>query len=237
MNYEQISALTLNDSITMLFHRIVDLSLLPEGEAAWEYDSEIGLSEIDHWIFNVVLVKPTLEALEAEFVTYKAELTAIEDARIAEAARVADIQARWDLMQDIRANMNKAGLTDSNPALVLLQIINDNDQTKLELLESKAAGIASDLEFNNLVDKARKKRALGLSAMDLLAAINDSKGLTGEQVGAMLSSLATAKALLESGSISTSIGYISALTPLPANITEDDRTAVVNFLTAGLAAI
>ena len=69
-----------------------------------------------------------------------------------------------------------------------------------------------------------------------MAALNDSKGLTGEQVGAMLTALEIPNKLLSSGSIGTAIGYITTMS-LPANVTEADRAEVLAFLQNGLAGI
>lgn len=110
MNYtlEQIEQLKLEDVESIILMRLN----LPEGEEATE------------------------EQLQAEFEVYKAELIKVEEARVAEQSRIADLHSRYDAMDDKGLIQ---GLCDiQNPdAYFLNQIL----QAKKEDAESMLADI------------------------------------------------------------------------------------------------
>ncbi len=139
MKLEKIAALTLKDLIRKIIPRILDLSSVPEGEPIFQLDVDENKDFYDRIILNSVLVKPSLDRMNEELNEIKAELTAEENARLAEKARVKEIKDSFRAIPDIRGAFQKAGLNIPNPKMELKRIIAENDQTRLALLEAKGA--------------------------------------------------------------------------------------------------
>lgn len=66
------------------------------------------------------------------------QLAEIEAARLAEIARVEALEARYEAIQDPHLAVHLAGLNYSNPALILKEAIESNDDSNLVLLEQQA---------------------------------------------------------------------------------------------------
>jgi len=144
MTLEQIAALTVEDVYKTLLDRILDLSVVPEGEEWVTLHEDEELPFYDRLIIHPTLVKPSMELLEAELVTYKAELTIIEEARLAEEARIEDFTARLAALKNLRSSMGKAGLNQPNAKVLVKRIIEENDLTALEALEATASSVQDD---------------------------------------------------------------------------------------------
>ena len=242
MTYEEIDNLKFD--AFKAFEMLVDIHALSSGQAAYSWPSEYkGPRDWDNCAVHPELLsqvegnKPSEEYLLAvPWDSYLTQLRSDEDLRLAEIARIAAIKVRWGAMTDIRANLNKAGIEIANPEILLEAIIQNNDIDKLELLESKATEILSDNQDTNDLNQQMEKIDLGFSVIALMGAINNKKSLTGEQVVGILTALSAPKAMLESGSVATAIGYITQMT-LPDMITEQDRVKILAHATTGLAKV
>jgi len=139
---ERISALTIDDCFFEILHRLVDFSEVPEGESHYEL-SEEELSLYERLTLHVSLEKPSLEAMEADLITYKAELTAAEEARLAEVARKADLADRFNALSDINAAYGELGhfAGQPNTAIWLKDLLVNDDheaaEAALAALEAK----------------------------------------------------------------------------------------------------
>jgi len=242
MTYEEIDNLKFD--AFKAFEMLVDIHVISSGQKAYSWPSEYkGPMDWDNCAVHPELLsqvegnKPSEEYLLAvPWENYLAQLRRDEDLRLAEIARIAAIEVRWYAMTDIRANLNKAGIEIANPEMLLIEIIQNNDIDKLELLESKAPEVLSERQDVNDLNQQMEKIDLGFEVIALMGAINNRKSLTGEQVVGILTALSAPKAILESGSVATAIGYIAQMT-LPDMITEQDRVKILDYATAGLAKI
>lgn len=138
---QRLQALELGlDEYSILVPRIIDVTGVP---GAWyDIDEDTEKSDHDRFIVHESLVKPNLARIEEEFEEYKQELIDAENARLAEIARIQDIKDRFNSISDIRLTIDKAGLSITNPAIELKRIIEENDQSRLEVLEA-ASSLAS----------------------------------------------------------------------------------------------
>lgn len=242
MTYDEINALVFDPFFA--FQRLVDMTVLTSTDIAYQWPVGYeGEKNWDNCAVNPKLLaqvggnKPTDdELLAGPWAAYIAELTAAEDARLAEIARIDAIKARWDALGTDQALLAKMAGIDKEFGQILVDSISTNDLADLTAMESQVAV----LNAQKLIDKGQAKQTakinLGFAVVALMGAINESKNLTGEQTGAMVLALQTPMALFTSGSTNTAIGYVQAMT-LPAGITEADRTAIVAFAQSGLAKI
>ena len=156
MTYDEINALTVEDCVAELFIRLTDISPVPEGEMVYEWDEDEELSNYERLIPNEALEKPSLEDMEAELTVYQAELTAAEDARLAEIARKEDLYARVQTMLDRDAGFPAfyAVVSDvPNHAVYLKGLIEDKDraaeaESLIAQIEGQDFVLASDIEAN-----------------------------------------------------------------------------------------
>lgn len=130
MTLEQINALTLDNCFREILYRLVDFSSVPRSENGFSFSEGEGTLYERLELYSS-LTKPTLQAFNDEFATYKAELDAAECARLAELERIAVINSRWDAFVDISGVIKKAGYSIHNPAFELNRIIKDNDTVRL----------------------------------------------------------------------------------------------------------
>ena len=93
MTLAEIAALTLDDVFYIILDRLVDQSGVPEGED-WFTTTEGVTPLYERTTLHVSLTKPTLQEMEDDLVVYKAELTAVEEARIAEVERQLNLRNR-----------------------------------------------------------------------------------------------------------------------------------------------
>jgi len=141
MTLTQIDNLLLSDTILQVLQRFMaeeDWAQTPEGEL-WYIDlgEEITLPE-ERFNINPAIKTVSSAQILNEFEAWKQELRDQENARLAEIARVEDIKARWEAI-DPRMALHRAGINLPNLALELKRIIQEDDQVRLTLLETKHA--------------------------------------------------------------------------------------------------
>ena len=157
--YSDINKLTVNDSITALLSKYY-----PETE--YKFDplrEDDNRSNYD----RLLEPKPTFEELQEKLVIYKAELTAIEDAQLAEIARVEDLKNRikaiggifgkHDSFDGINSNFAKCGIT-GNYAILIKKYIKENDVAKIECLESKHIEIQDELLSAQVLETTQRNQ-------------------------------------------------------------------------------
>ena len=146
-------------------------------------------------------------------------------------------ESRWAALGDPRPFMNKIGDTRSNPALLLKEIIEGNNEAKMAQLESHAAEVAAERDLKDKIEKAKKRRHAGDEGINMMLALNMSKSLDHASSKAMNMALDEIADFLERGMLDEAKVEIEALNPLPANVDEADRTAMVDYLTAKIIEI
>lgn len=122
MNLQQLQALTLSDCLAEVTARII----LPEGES------------------------PTQAQLDAEFLVYKQELVDMENARLAEEARIADLKSRFEAMSDIGLLQGAAGISNIHAYFrdSILEIDKYQAETNMLALESAYEMAELDMQSN-----------------------------------------------------------------------------------------
>jgi len=135
--------------------------------------------------------KPTLAKYKAEFKKYKAELKAVEDARLADIAKVKDMTARIAKLQDFHSIQQLAGLPNTpNSAVELKRILDDRDDATLAKLEAvlpaHLAKKAKDEIKRVRKDKGSKKKRVCEEILDLINGENDEAAKTEAEVDAMI---------------------------------------------------
>lgn len=100
-----------------------------------DYSLSEAESDYDRIVWNIdsINAKPSLEDLEARVVA--------EEARLIEVARIEALTVRFRAIEDISLAKHLAGLDVYYPnnEILLKDIIDDNDEAKLESLEAKRA--------------------------------------------------------------------------------------------------
>jgi len=170
---ERISALTINDCFFEILHRLVDFSEVPEGESHYEL-SEEELSLYERLTLHVSLEKPSLEAMEADLITYKAELTAAEEARLVEVARKADLADRFNALSDINAAYGELGhfAGQPNTAIWLKDLLVNEDHeaaeaamVALEARDTEVSAARSAVAYKEEREKEYEKEGVTKSEM------------------------------------------------------------------------
>jgi len=136
MTIAEINALTLDDVFVEILYRMVDFAPVPQGFPDYTVDDQ-QVDVYDQYVLHASVSKPAKSAMEAEFLVYQQELLDAENARLTEVARVQDIKDRFEAISDIRGAISQASLTISNPLAELQRIIDEDDQARLSLLETK----------------------------------------------------------------------------------------------------
>ncbi len=194
MNFEQISNLTIESTFMVLIYRLLDVSTVDPKKPIYMLDKDTSKSFYDRVLMNEKLVKPSLTVLNTELDEYKAELIAIEQARLDEIVRVEVIKSRFEAIEDIRGAIFKAQLDISNPAIELERIIRENDQDRLQLLEQKHGDWAADQlvsgQKESRKDIGRKIRACCDEVLDVVVGHNVERDLTSEQKNMMAATFA-----------------------------------------------
>lgn len=229
MNFEQITALTYEECFDLLLPRILDISGITGPSYSLDVDEEKDFYA--RIMMNEALVKPSIARIEEELADYKAELTAIEQARLDEIARVADINARWNAIADIRGAIHKASIAASNPATELKRMILENDTAALEDLE--AGSTVWNAEQVKLTEAKTRKDAGALArnacdeVLNLIAGINLERTLTAEQIDTMQATFASTFGMLSAGRPWTAKLLLIDITPDGTIVTEDMKTAIL----------
>jgi len=132
----EINNLTVNDLIIELMSRLLDLSVLPLGSHFYNLLPDEGQTLYERIQVHVLLVKPTMEELEAGLIDYKVEILADFDVNAAENERVAALKARFLALPDMRRAISILGITDAqNMKAYARDIIISKDNTLLDNLE------------------------------------------------------------------------------------------------------
>jgi len=87
---------------------------------------------------------------------FEAQLAIEEAARQAEIARVEALTARFNAIPDVHLAVHLAGLQISNPALVLKEAIESNDDSNLSLLEAQVVNVQAKIDQETINRNARK---------------------------------------------------------------------------------
>jgi len=166
MTFEEITALTFESTYPTLINRVLDLSVVPSGEAPYSLHKNEELGLYERILFHPTLVKPSMEVFNAELADYKSELEAAEQARLDEIARVEDITNRFRALGNLRRAMEKADKNVPNPELLLKEIIETDDTQTLSALESY------NIEAESEKAEKKAKEQLKATARGLLSLIN-----------------------------------------------------------------
>jgi len=152
LDLDHINALTIDICFFYLLPRLgINQVDTPEEEDFYTLDEDVELSMYDRVTLNDVFIKPDLVDMEAELVTYKAELTIIEEARLTEVARKEDLESRWMSMKNddpgMPAFMQLYKISNSE-AYFLDKILNEEDknlaESRLKIIEEKNVEVVAD---------------------------------------------------------------------------------------------
>ena len=151
MTLEQINTLTIDDAALTVLVRLLgseaDISI-PEGLESPTYADYV----------VVGATKPALEAAQAELAVYKQELTDAENARLAEVARMDDINARLGAMDDSRAAFYSINPNIPNAALWIKENILTADAVSAEA--NLAALEAADVSVKAVKDTVEARKVI-----------------------------------------------------------------------------
>ena len=158
MTLKEIEALKLIDAIGIILRWILDVELLPEGEELY-WISETGTSQYDRLKVNKVYKKPKLKELNAQFGMYKEKLKDIENARLANIARIEDLKSRWAALK-----FGATAFAIVNPGVPnrALWIKNALQNTNHAAIEAKMVALEDEdqsiIEHQEEIDKEKEDR-------------------------------------------------------------------------------
>ena len=241
MNYEEINALTVNDTIYILFDRLItDKSLVPENEF-WIIYPEIVDPELSMYEqVNVyeTLTKPTLQACEDELVIYKAELIVEEDSRLAEIARKDDLVSRFLVICSKDAGVPAFRKCDS------IKAITEDTANAKKYMYDLINDVSRSAEAEALMTEIEAKDVELTTAQNLTQQIETLYNTMNDEVYAAMtvifqtskSDSATAtyetwKLIKETSSAFTEIGLVCTYSDIPG-IQFNDPLNTVELLTA-----
>jgi len=221
MTIEQINALTVEDVLEILISR-----LYPDGWVAPEPAE--GEEPAEH---------PPIEELEAELEIYKAELIAEEEARLAELARIQDLNDRYSVFEDF--GLLQSALSISNPAAYFRdEILKNSDkeqaETNMVAIESayttaKEAQVVA-ITKQQRIEKGRKARLTCENVMDLISGFNLDRELTIEQITTLQQTFANIESALKSGRPTFAKQMITALEPDGELVTQEMKDEALSLL-------
>lgn len=233
MTLQEISELTIEKVFADLFNRIIDLSNLPAGSPAYQMDLDENKSFYDRVIVHQSLVKPSLELFEAELEELKSELNAIENARLAEIARVDDINSRFNAIPDIRGAIVKASLDIPNPAIELKRIIEENDQDRLSALEASGAQFdleySKKLEIDSKVAIGSKVKSIAEGLLSIISAHVIENNFTDDDDDTLIANHGDIFQALQSNRITKAKGLIQAIMPDGTLVTSGLKQRLLDF--------
>lgn len=233
MTLEEIAALEIKDVFQLLLSRIIQIPADLDGPI-FMLDQDESKDFYDRVIMNTDLVKPSKELFDDELAEYKAELSAVEQARLDEVARVEDIKSRWGAIEDIRGAIAEAGIDVPNPAIEIKRIIEENDQAQLSLLESKGADakVKADLQKSREERKelGKKKRRACEGALDVIAGYVDQSELDDAQIAQLESDFSQIAQMLRANYAATVKPLIEALSPDGVLVTQELKDDILEEL-------
>ncbi len=231
MTLAEISALTIEDAFPELFNRVMQEGLSPEDQSDYTI-LDVGSDFYDDKVlFNSVYVKPPKSVFEAELVVYKAELSAVEQARLDEVARVDDIKSRFAAITDLHYAFSEASKDIPNPAVELQRIIDEDDQTFLSEIE---AGWTSAQAKISQETAREAKRAAGASVgniakevVEVIAGHNLSNSLSVADIDQMEADHGAIFDALNKSRPDKAKPLIEAIVPDGSRVTQDMKDDVL----------
>jgi hypothetical protein len=175
MTIEQINALTLEDCFTQILEQLVDFSSLIEGNVKYVINDEpIESSLYDRLVLHEGIIKPTLEAMEFQFIIYQQTLLSLEEKRIAEeieAERLAilklkflNVYAKDPAMHGFKKNNNASDpISFCNDVVLKIWSVGDQDSF-IVMLESELLSLTNEQKLESI----RVKRNSLLDEADIL---------------------------------------------------------------------
>ena len=254
MNYEQINALTVENSIVDLLYKLRDFSILGEGEQHYYFVDDENETNYNNLVVPAAEVtKPTLQEFENELVVWKAELTAEEDARLAEIARKEDLTNRFNTIHSKDSGVpafHQAALIvaetadTANAKKYIFDLINDISRSaEAETLMSQIEAKDVELTAAQAVQAVKSTRkALGRLAretcqdvLDVIAGWNMERSLTEQQITDLQVAFSDTEAALQANRPHQAKPLIEAITPDEVLITQEMKDEVLEvFSDSGL---
>lgn len=189
MTISEINALTIESTIFILMSRLLDPNAVPPGEAMFTIGDDDSVDFYERVAVNDVFVKPHITTVNDELDAYKAELTAEENARLAEIARVQAIQTRVDAINSLNGAMFTLNPEIANARAEVNRIIKEDDIAFLEQLEAKGlefdAKQASDVAKETRKTLGANARLICAEVLDIVAGYNIERSATAAEKDAM----------------------------------------------------
>lgn len=219
-----IDALGFNDILNALIKRLYpNESFNYEGGGDPSYDT----------LTFINISKPGLSVFITEDPIYRQELKDSETAWFTETQRVNDIQVRWDALNDTYGAMGESSWTGANPAILLKEIIDNNDETLLSELETKDSDFQTSSNVTASIQAKRKRIDSGLNIIAYIAYLNELNALTEAQILTLMadSNVQSAVNLLSTGSLTTAKSLITSMDITSLPMSESDRTNILAEIT------
>lgn len=147
----EISNMRIEDNLLWTFTRLTPGCLYTQNEKEDFYEKYELLKD------QGTCVKPSLIEAQNELIIIQAELIVIENARLLEIARRADLNNRFNSLTDIRMSMHKCGYNIANSKIFIKKIIDGNIVFKLECMEGYNQEIIDEATARN-VKKGQMKQ-------------------------------------------------------------------------------
>ncbi len=142
-----------------------------------------------------------------------AEIEARLAAEQAERERIQALTDRFNSLTDRYRLVSLAGLNYSNPALILKNAIESNDDSELAALEAQVSVVAAEVSAASLVANkvalGRQARETCQQVLDLITGFNYDRQLTAPEVTQMQSTFANIELALKSARPTTAKSLIS----------------------------
>lgn len=174
MTLQEISTLQLEDKFYEVLNRMLDFSIIDNYLPAFEFSPDVNLSKYDRLNVNPQLEKPALVDMKIEFENLRAELLAQEQARLDEIARIEALKGRFTLIEADIHSVKSASTKfkdQPNPAIILREIINNDDVLELELMEAEHVVFSQKetlKERNDKLNQLRESRDAKLREVDVM---------------------------------------------------------------------
>jgi len=124
-----------------------------------------GITLTETYADFVIADKPSVPDVEAELVIYKAELTVIENARLAEKARTDDLKSRFEDSVDSSAFHRVHPDIPNKRAFFKSEILEESDhaiaESRLSAIEAEAVVVQTE-DAIHIIDEKRKKEYLSI---------------------------------------------------------------------------
>jgi len=214
--------------------------------------SNVG-TEVESVFYNGILVFQYVDGVEVTStkLPYADFEIAIEDYKLDSITAITeefdveqDKQDRSDSIDQIKSlirSSHAAGLFLDifNPALIKKQLVDNSMDVEILAIKAEDDILATEDDFKKKVRKKKGRIEFGSEVVAIINQLNEDKGITTAQLQVILSNveMQTIIALLQTGSINTAAGAISAIdvTSVPP-ITEADKTyilsAIAEYLTS-----